>query len=124
LAQNINEKVLWEGDALQEEEKTGQVHGIGYRTRKVMTTHTHVTKIEYKIVACLKLLCYRTRMESMIMPFKMVIQQKSSLLQDRFIDCSTGNICVLFGFEVPTLLERCAIRLCSLIDSNLTSLKH
>jgi hypothetical protein len=111
LAQNINEKVLWEGDALQEEEKTGQVHGIGYRTRKVMTTHTHVTNIEYKIIACLKLLCHRTRMASMITPFKMAIQQKSSLPQDPVIDCATGNICVRLGFEVPTLLERCAYQI-------------
>ncbi|KAM0900155.1 hypothetical protein ACQ4PT_020857 [Festuca glaucescens] len=32
---------------------------------KVMTTFTHVRKIEYKIVTCLTFLCHRTRMVSM-----------------------------------------------------------
>jgi hypothetical protein len=50
-------------------------------------------------------------MASMITPFKMAIQQKSSLPQDPVIDCATGNICVRLGFEVPTLLERCAYQI-------------
>jgi hypothetical protein len=44
LAQNVNGRVAWEGDALQEvlgEEKTGQVHGMGLLpTPKQVYGHT------------------------------------------------------------------------------------
>ena len=55
---------------------------------KVMSrlTLTHVTKIEYKNINCLPLLCHGTRMASMMMSVSYKFNKKSSSPQDLVID--------------------------------------